>query len=118
MRGNEIFILKSMKSFKILDMANCVKEIFKSKNKIKIIGIREGEKLNEVLFSKKEKRYLYDNKDMFIINKVLTDQKMKKFYNAKKFNNYDYFKSNNSDFIMSKVKLKKLLKSISKQKNK
>ena len=110
MRGNEIFILKSMKSFKILDIAKCYKEMFRSNSSIKIIGTRKGEKLSEVLFSKNEKKYLYDNKEMFIINKIFDRKKMKKFYNATKLNNYDFFKSDNPHFIMSKKLLKKLLK--------
>ena len=117
MKGNEIFILKSMNSFKILDLATCIIEIFRSKNKIKIIGTREGEKLDEVLFSKQEKKYLYDSKDMFIINKIFDQKKMKRIYNAKKLNNFDYYKSNNPHFIMSKEKLKRLLKNIIKNKN-
>ena len=116
MKGNEIFILKSMNSFKILDLATCIIEIFRSKNKIKIIGTREGEKLDEVLFSKQEKKYLYDSKDMFIINKIFDQKKMKRIYNAKKLNNFDYYKSNNPHFIMSKEKLKRLLKNIIKNK--
>ena len=116
MKGNEIFILKSMNSFKILDLATCIIEIFRSKNKIKIIGTREGEKLNEVLFSKQEKKYLYDSKDMFIINKIFDQKKMKRIYNAKKLHNFDYYKSNNPDFIMSREKLKRLLKNIIKNK--
>ena len=84
--------------------------MFRSNSSIKIIGTRKGEKLSEVLFSKNEKKYLYDNKEMFIINKIFDRKKMKKFYNATKLNNYDFFKSDNPHFIMSKKLLKKLLK--------
>ena len=43
MRGNEIFILNSMKSFKVFDLALVLKSIFKSKNKILLIGKKDGE---------------------------------------------------------------------------
>ena len=56
----EIFVPK-MKSFKIKDLAS---EISK---KHKIIGIRQGEKLEEILITEEEKKKAQEKKDMWII---------------------------------------------------
>ena len=52
-----------MKLQKIKDLA---KEI---STKQKIIGMREGEKMDEVLISESEKNYTIEKKDMWIIKK-------------------------------------------------
>ena len=55
-------IVPKMKSYKITDLANKI-----SKNH-KIIGIREGEKLNEDLISDSEKDKSLEKDDYWIIN--------------------------------------------------
>lgn len=112
MRGNEIFILNSMKSFKVLDLAYVLKSIFKSSSKINLIGKKDGEKLSESLFSKGELKYLYDNKKLLVINKTLNEKKMKHFYKAKKVLKKDIYSSANIKFLMSKNNLKKFLEKI------
>ena len=54
-RGGEIFVIKSMCSFKILDLANVMMRYYKKKLKIKFIGQRNNEKLYEELLSKEER---------------------------------------------------------------
>jgi FlaA1/EpsC-like NDP-sugar epimerase len=54
MKGREIFVVMKMPTFRIIDLAKAIKSIFKSKNPIKIIGLREGEKNYEKLISSKE----------------------------------------------------------------
>jgi len=56
----EIFIPK-MKSYKIKDLA------MKLSKKHKIIGLRQGEKINEVLITETEKEMAEEKKDMWII---------------------------------------------------
>ncbi len=51
MEGKELFIIKNMHAFKIIDLAKSIKKIFKYKKSIKVIGLREGEKLHEELIS-------------------------------------------------------------------
>lgn len=58
--SGEIFVPK-MKSYNILDMAKKI-----SKN-YKIIGIRQGEKINEVLLTSAEKKMAKEEKDLWII---------------------------------------------------
>ena len=54
MKGSEKFVAINMPTFKIIDLAKAIKIIFKKKNKIQIIGLREGEKTYEKLVSSKE----------------------------------------------------------------
>jgi FlaA1/EpsC-like NDP-sugar epimerase len=51
MQGGEIFIVMNMSSFKIIDLAKAIRSIVGKKNRIKIIGLREGEKKYEKLVS-------------------------------------------------------------------
>jgi len=60
MKHGEIFIPK-MKSYKIKDLAN-----MKSK-KHKIIGLRKGEKMSEILITNEEKKNAEENKNMWIL---------------------------------------------------
>jgi UDP-glucose 4-epimerase len=55
-KGNsgDIFVQKSPSST-IGELANALKKIYKSKSKIKNIGIRHGEKMHETLLSKEER---------------------------------------------------------------
>lgn len=62
MKGGEIFIPK-IKSMKIVDLADAIApEAVK-----KIIGIRPGEKLHEMLFTEEESRHAKEFNDYFII---------------------------------------------------
>lgn len=79
MRGNEIFIIKSMLSIKIIDLAKSLSSIFKFKKKIKVIGLSRGEKLHETLATSDELKYLSIYKDLIIINK---NNNNNKFINA------------------------------------
>ena len=54
--NGSIFIHKA-KSMNILDLANNLKKIFKSKSKIKMIGTRHGEKIHEVLATSEELQF-------------------------------------------------------------
>tara|TARA_B100001778_G_C18542247_1_gene608872 strand:+ start:227 stop:1240 length:1014 start_codon:yes stop_codon:yes gene_type:complete len=54
MSGKEVFVVKKMPAFKIIDLAKAIKSIMKKNNQIKIMGLREGEKKYEKLISKNE----------------------------------------------------------------
>lgn len=71
MQGGEIFIPK-IPSVKIIDIA----KVYAPNKKIKIIGIRPGEKLHEVLISEDESIYAVETKDRYII--------LPRFYNFNK----------------------------------
>ena len=81
MKGGEIFIPK-LPSIKIIDIAKAI-----NKNaKIKIIGLRPGEKIHEILCPKDESHMTIEFKDHYIICPSITESKSIKFYlsNARK----------------------------------
>mgnify|MGYP001273225541 CR=1 FL=1 len=83
MRGNELFVIKNMRALKILDLAHALKKIFNSKNKIKITGLRPGEKLHESLFTQLEIKKIIEKKNLLIINNNNYNSKknLKTFFN-------------------------------------
>ncbi len=61
MKGGEIFIPK-LKSFKIVDLIKSL-----TKNKFKVVGIRPGEKMHEVMFSEDDSLNVLNFKDYYKI---------------------------------------------------
>ena len=70
-KSGDIFVLKSP-SAKIIDIAIAIKNILRSKNKIKIIGPRHGEKIYETLLSREEISRAFEYKKYF---KIQTDNR-------------------------------------------
>ena len=69
MKGNDIFIFKSMKCFKIKELAYALAKYYKvSKNKVQILNKKTNEKFEEELFSLKELMYLRLKADMLVIS--------------------------------------------------
>ena len=61
-KGGEIFVPK-LKAYKILDLAKAI-----NKNaKIKMVGTRQGEKINEELISSYDATHTYESKNFYII---------------------------------------------------
>ena len=111
MRGGEIFVPK-MPSLKIKDLINTI-----DKNpKIKVIGIRPGEKLHEVLCNNEEARNTIEFKNYFLIKpdeipllQKINYLKSKNGENGKKVkDNFLYTSDSNPDFLKNK-EIKKLL---------
>ncbi len=107
--GGEIFIPK-IPSYKILDLAKAINK----KAKVKIIGIRPGEKLHEEMISKYESFNSYELKDMYLI---LPNYNFKKYKNlvtklkAKKVKpNFIY--SSGSNTFMNHKELKELIHNV------
>ena len=103
--GGEIIIPK-IKSYKILDLV----KVFSKNPKIKLIGIRSGEKLHEEMVSANESRNCFEIKDKFILgnnNAHLIEAYKKKF----KINTFkkNSFKSNDNIFL-STAELRKIIK--------
>ena len=71
MYGGEIFIPK-LKSIKIIDIAKAINP----KKKIKIIGIREGEKIHEDMITESESRHTIIYKNYFVI---ASESKLQKY---------------------------------------
>jgi len=98
--GGEIFVPK-IKSYKILDLARA----FSNDAKIKFIGVRPGEKINEELISKSESRTTIDLGKYYAI---LPDSKnflKNKYKNKKKVpKNFSYTSDKNSFLSISDLK--------------
>ena len=108
MEGGELFVPK-LPSFKVMDLA---KAIDKNK-KIKIIGIRPGEKIHEEMISDNESNPVIDMKSYYV---VLPDMK-KTSWSAEKYlklgkklkNKFSYRSDKNSNYLTIK-ELSKLIK--------
>ncbi len=98
MHGGEIFIPK-LPAIKIIDLAKAIDE----RNKIKIVGLRESEKIHEALISPDDNRNVLEFKDCFVI-KPFAFNFSKSFKNTggKIAKSDYYFTSNNSDFLSIK----------------
>ncbi len=102
MKGEEIFILKSMHCIKIYELAsalvNYYKKINSYKNQIKIIKKLSAEKLNEELFLTEEIPYIKIYKNIFVINR-----KKNLKLNKKTVNDLKKFRISNFNFMSEKV---------------
>ena len=96
MKGNEIFISKSMKCFRIFDLAKALINYFqkskKDKNKINISNRYSGEKYEEELYSENEIPFITIKKNLFIISKIKVNQSLKNQKLLKKYrvSNYNF----------------------------
>ena len=105
--GGEIFVPK-ISSFKVTDLAKAIKP----NAKIKIIGIRQGEKIHEEMVSESESLNTIETKKSYIIlnnvnSKELT--KIKKFHKAKKVEKAFRYTSNLSKNLINVGAIKNIL---------
>ena len=105
--GGEIYVPK-LKSFYITELAKAID----IKKKIKVIGIRKGEKLHEELINFEESKNSYQTKDMYILYPNTEDKdrnrpKINKNYKATK-KQFSYNSFDNKPFLKS-LELKKLI---------
>lgn len=106
MKGGEIFIPK-LDTIKITDLAKAINP----KKKIKIIGIRPGEKIHEVLCPEDDAQNLIEFKDFFVSTPSISFQKKINYINYGKLKgkkvkkNFQYdSKSNNKYLSISQIK--------------
>jgi len=109
MKGGEIFVPK-IPSIRITELA----KVLIPNCKFKFIGIRSGEKIDEILISKDESKYTIETKNGYIIfpKIVINNLKTLKINSKnKKFvkNNFEYSSSNNKLFLDAK-KIKAMCK--------
>ena len=103
MKGGEIFIPK-LRSFKITDL---ITSLTGSKNKFKLIGIRPGEKMHEVMFSIDDALNVIDFKRYYSIIPTIKFNDTKINYNIsatgkkgkKLFDMFEYNSFTNKDFL-------------------
>tara|TARA_B100001175_G_scaffold237419_1_gene203733 strand:+ start:55 stop:1101 length:1047 start_codon:yes stop_codon:yes gene_type:complete len=94
-KGKEIFILKSMKCFKIIDLARELLKFYKNnKSKIIIKNQNNFEKLYEELFNQDEVNNLFDQYGFYIIKDAINknvNQNKKKFLSSR-ISNFNFQK--------------------------
>jgi UDP-N-acetylglucosamine 4,6-dehydratase len=109
--GGEIFVPKIF-SYKIMDLVKAISP----KTKIKLVGIRPGEKIDEQLITEAESLKTYDIGKYYVILGT-SEESLEKFYQNKKnkkvSKNFTYTSKNNKDFL-SVQDLKKNIKNYSK----
>lgn len=78
-KQGDLFVQKSPAST-VGDLAQAIKELFKSKAEIKVIGTRHGEKAHETLLTKEEKAKSTDMGDYFRVPADTRDLNYDKFF--------------------------------------
>ena len=100
MRGGEIYISK-IPSMKVIDIAKTIEK----RNIIEYIGIRPGEKLDEVMISKEDSNHTFEYKNYFKILPALQDvYKNKKFIKSGKKvkNGFEYSSNTNTEWMTTR----------------
>ena len=114
MKGGEVFIPK-IPSMRIVDLAEAISK----KNSIKVIGIRPGEKLHEVLCPKDSAHLTLEFKDYYIITPSILFYGKKNIFiknnsgeaGKKVPTNFEYNSEGNDDFLPVNT-IKKMLNKI------
>ena len=109
--NGDIFVQKSPAT-SILNLAEALIEIFNSKSKIKLIGIRHGEKMYETLVTKEEMLNAEDLNKYFKICPDSRDLNYNQYYSEGHEDNKEFeeYNSNNTEFLDNKSLIKELLK--------
>jgi UDP-N-acetylglucosamine 4,6-dehydratase/UDP-glucose 4-epimerase len=86
-KGSEIFVPK-LRAYSITDLKDAITELTEDTGE-EIIGIREGEKIHEVLINEDEMRYTWESDNKYIIFDPLYPQETIKRDHTKITKNYD-----------------------------
>ena len=84
MRGGEVFIIKNLKAFKIIDLAYALKKIYNSRSKVIVIKPHENEKLFEQMLHKNELNQIDNGRWLFYECYVDEDDRNNYYSNALK----------------------------------
>tara|TARA_Y100000748_G_scaffold294446_1_gene285102 strand:- start:744 stop:1745 length:1002 start_codon:yes stop_codon:yes gene_type:complete len=107
-QGSEIFIPK-LRAYSIIDVKDALFELLGNTDE-EIIGIRPGEKLDEVLINKDEMKYSWDYQDMYMIVNPTVQRfisSLENFPEKKKLENMEVYSSDLVEKI-PKDELKKI----------
>ena len=112
--GGEIFVPK-LKSYKVIDLARAMNQ----KNKLKIIGVRPGEKIHEQMISSSDSYNTVEFGKFYVILPQGNEKLVKKFLSKNKGEkvkeNFEYTSGKNGKFL-NLNELKKLIKNHEKKK--
>ncbi|MDI3474195.1 MAG: UDP-N-acetylglucosamine 4,6-dehydratase/5-epimerase [Candidatus Woesearchaeota archaeon] len=107
--GGEIFVMQ-MPGIKVMDLAKVMaKELGDKNTKIKITGIRPGEKIDEVLVSQDEIHRTVEFGKYFVIMPYVPIKKAIEKYKNMKKPEFEYYSSNNTK-MLSLEEIKEVLK--------
>lgn len=106
-KGGEIYVSK-IPSFKVVDLAKAICP----KCKLKEVGIREGEKLHEVMITEEDARSTYEYKNYYIIYPQFSSWELRIKKGGKKVPEGFRYSSDKNTNWLSVEDLKKLLKTI------
>ena len=110
MRGGEVFLIKNLKAFKIIDLAYALKKIYNSRSRVIEIKPHENEKLFEQMLHKNELNQIDRIKNLFFLNKNFKKKKIKdSSLSIYRELNSRFAKRLNRTQIMSFLKSNKLL---------
>jgi len=113
--GGEVFIPK-LPSFKITDLIEILKEKYHQKNKVKIVGMRPGEKIHELMINNSEIPRTYDFKNFYVIGSSIQKFQKKEFpeyiKNGKLLNEKLMKEYSSQDSLISKTEISKIFKKL------
>jgi UDP-N-acetylglucosamine 4,6-dehydratase len=107
MHGGEVFIPK-IPSMKITELA----DVIAPEAKREIIGIRPGEKVNEILLTTEEARHSLEFDDYFVIEPEHPFWEKGNLKGGKPLSEGFTYASDNNSWLLTKDELKKMLKEL------
>jgi len=111
--GGEIFVPK-LSSFKIVDLIEILKEKYHSNNRVKVVGIRPGEKIHELMINSSEISRTYDFQNFYVIGSSIQvfDVKNKPIYikKGKLLDEMIMKEYSSEDALISKEKVLKIFR--------
>lgn len=110
--GGEIFIPR-LPAFKITDLINYLKEKNNSNNRIKLVGIRPGEKIHELMINSSEVSRTFEFQNMYVITSQIQkylDRITYRYLKNKKRIGFEEYSSNEA--VLPYDKLKRYLDSV------
>lgn len=107
MKGGEIFVPK-IPSMKIIDLA----EVIAFECKKEVIGIRPGEKINEVLLTEEEAHHTKEFDNYFLVEPEHHFWRKENYKKGKLLPSNFIYSSGNNDHWLTKAELKKMLEEL------
>lgn len=113
--GGEVFVPK-LPAFKITDLIEILKEKHNGQNKTKIIGVRPGEKIHELMVNEAEIPRTYDFKGLYVITSSIEKYQKsgKPIYmrKGKKLNKEAMKEYSSRNAVISKTEVKKIFQKL------